>query len=96
MLWVLPGATTCRNAIAGQSDMPEPTFVSEIDPDVISRFVTRTSAHELFGLRIGETVAEALRRIAIDGWRVPSFAFDGRGARLFSGAIFCRMLVRGC
>lgn len=57
-----------RNAIAGQSDAPGPTFVDEIGSlDVIPQFITKTNARELFGLRPGETVAQALARIAEDG-----------------------------
>lgn len=56
-----------RNMIADRSNTPVPTFIDEIDsPDVIPLFFTRTNARELFGRRPGETVAQALGRMAKD------------------------------
>jgi len=54
-----------RNMITGRSDAPVPTFIDEIGPlDVIPPFITRTNARELLGRRPGETVAQALARMA--------------------------------
>lgn len=56
-----------RNMITGRSDAPVPTFIDDIGPlDVIPPFITRTNARELFGRRPGETVAQALARMAKD------------------------------
>ncbi|CAJ4376949.1 putative plasmid conjugal transfer protein [Burkholderia pseudomallei] len=59
------GAIASRNMITGRSDAPVPTFIDEIGPlDVIPLFITRTNARELLGRRPGETVAQALARMA--------------------------------
>lgn len=58
-----------RDVLADRSDALGPTFIEEIGPlDVIPLFITRANARELFGRRPGETVAQALVRMAEDGW----------------------------
>ncbi|WP_244128360.1 hypothetical protein [Burkholderia gladioli] len=57
-----------RNVLADRSDAPGPTFIEEIGPlDVIPLFITTANARELFDRRPGETVAQALARMAEDG-----------------------------
>ncbi|KVL55394.1 pirin [Burkholderia territorii] len=57
-----------RNDLADRSDAPGPKFIDEIGPlDVIPLFITRANARELLGRRPGETVAQALTRMAKDG-----------------------------
>ncbi len=54
-----------RNVVvAGE---PEPTFLDNDGPLDIPLFVTTTNARELFGLRPGETVAQAVSRMASEG-----------------------------
>ncbi|PAJ79495.1 pirin [Burkholderia ubonensis] len=60
--------TANRNVLADRSDAPGPRFIDEIGPlDVIPLFITRANARELLGRRPGETVAQALARMAKDG-----------------------------
>lgn len=57
-----------RDVLADRSDAPEPRFIDEIGPlDVIPLFITRANARELLDRRPGETVAQALARMATDG-----------------------------
>lgn len=57
-----------RNVLADRSDAPGPRFIDEIGPlEVIPLFITRANARELLGRRPGETVAQALARMAKDG-----------------------------
>lgn len=57
-----------HNVLADRSDAPGPTFIEEIGPlDVIPLYFTRANASELFGRRPGETVAQALARMAENG-----------------------------
>ncbi|WP_454764042.1 pirin [Cupriavidus campinensis] len=45
----------------------EPTFLDDEGPSLdVPLFITRTNARELFGLRPGETVAEAAARTAAE------------------------------
>lgn len=65
------------NATTGPSDSEanavlagklEPTFLDDEDPHLdIPLFITRTNARELFGLRPGETVAQAVARKSSEG-----------------------------
>ncbi|KWA77392.1 hypothetical protein WL28_29940 [Burkholderia ubonensis] len=56
-----------RNVLADRSDAPGPKFIDEIGPaDAIPLFIMRTNARELLGRRPGETVAQALARMAND------------------------------
>jgi hypothetical protein len=49
------------------ADTPQPTFLDEGPNLDVPLFITRTNARELFGLRPGETVAQALARKAKEG-----------------------------
>lgn len=56
------------NLSGKRSDAPGPTFIDEIGPlDVIPLIITRVNASELLGRRPGETVAQALVRMAKQG-----------------------------
>ncbi|WP_063900232.1 hypothetical protein [Burkholderia pseudomultivorans] len=49
--------------VAGPPETRWPTFIDHIGPlGAIPMFVTKTNARELFGLRPGETIAQALAR----------------------------------
>nr|WP_017172706.1 hypothetical protein [Xanthomonas phaseoli] len=51
----------------GLTDSLEPTFLDDDGPSLdIPLFITRTNARELFGLRPGETVAQAAARKAAE------------------------------
>ncbi|QDW51995.1 pirin [Burkholderia sp. KBS0801] len=55
------------NALADLADAPEPTFLDDEGPSLdVPMFITRTNARELFGLRPGETVAQAAARKAAE------------------------------
>ncbi|KVP14763.1 hypothetical protein WJ85_13595 [Burkholderia ubonensis] len=56
-------AIASGNVLADLADAPEPTFLDDEGPSLdIPLFITRTNARELFGLRSGETVAQAAAR----------------------------------
>lgn len=59
-----PTNSEANAVLAGQL---EPTFIADIDPLDIPLFITRANARELFGLRPGETIAQALVRTANEG-----------------------------
>lgn len=62
------GAANRNILVADRSDAPGPTFIDEIGPlDVIPLIITRANACELLGRRPGETVAQALVRMAKQG-----------------------------
>ncbi|USB84064.1 hypothetical protein [Burkholderia cenocepacia] len=61
-------AIASGKALADSADAPEPTFVDDEGPCLdVPLFITRTNARELFGLRPGETVAQAAARKAAEG-----------------------------
>lgn len=66
-----PNALSERDAIASGNvlpDAPEPTFLDDEGPSLdVPLFITRTNARELFGLRSGETVAQAVARKTTEG-----------------------------
>ncbi|MBU9401813.1 pirin [Burkholderia multivorans] len=56
-------AIASGNVLANLADAPEPTFLDDEGPPLdVPLFITRTNARELFGLRPGETIAQALTR----------------------------------
>ncbi|WP_240702173.1 hypothetical protein [Trinickia terrae] len=58
--WSEQDAIASRSA---SSDVPQPTFLDDDGPDLdVPLFITKANARELFGLRPGETVAQALAR----------------------------------
>lgn len=49
--------------LAQNAQLPEPAFLDDDDPDApLPTFVSTTNAYELYGLREGETVSEAIAR----------------------------------
>ena len=61
-------AIASGNVLADLADAPEPTFLDDEGPTLdVPLFITRANARELFGLRPGETVAQALARKAKEG-----------------------------
>ncbi|MFG7107709.1 hypothetical protein ACGYWM_23755 [Burkholderia pseudomallei] len=61
-------AIASGNVLADLADMPEPTFLDDEGPSLdVPLFITKTNARELFGLRPGETVAQAAARKAAEG-----------------------------
>ena len=49
--------------LAQNAPLPEPAFLDDDDPDApLPTFVSTTNAYELYGLREGETVSEAIAR----------------------------------
>lgn len=51
-----------------RDESPKPTFLDNEGPSLdVPLFITRTNARELFGLRPGETVAQAAARKATEG-----------------------------
>lgn len=61
-------AIASGSALADLTDAPKPTFLDDEGPILdVPMFITRTNAHELFRLRLGETVAqEAASKAAED------------------------------
>lgn len=56
-------AIASGNVLANLADAPEPTFLDDEGPPLdVPLFITRTNGRELFGLRPGETIAQALTR----------------------------------
>ncbi|ARS57596.1 hypothetical protein [Ralstonia pseudosolanacearum] len=61
-------AVSSGNVLADLADTPEPTFLDDEGPSLdVPLFITKTNARELFGLRPGETVAQAAARKAAEG-----------------------------
>ncbi|OSO81228.1 hypothetical protein [Burkholderia pseudomallei] len=61
-------AIASGNVSADLADAPEPTFLDDEGPSLdVPMFITKTNARELFGLRPGETVAQAAARKAKEG-----------------------------
>ncbi|MGZ7172289.1 pirin [Burkholderia gladioli] len=57
-----------REANAVLAGELEPTFLDDEGPNLdIPLFITRANARELFGLRPGETVAQAIARKSSEG-----------------------------
>lgn len=60
-------AIASGNVLADLADTPEPTFLDDEGPSLdVPLFITKTNARELFGLRPGETVAQAAARKAAE------------------------------
>ena len=61
-------AIASGNVPADLTDAPEPTFLDDEGPSLdVPMFITKTNARELFGLRPGETEAQAAARKAKEG-----------------------------
>lgn len=56
-------AANCSGNLAEGQTLEEPTFLDDEGPCVeIPTFITKTNVRELFGLRSGETLSEAIAR----------------------------------
>ena len=68
--WMQARAVFCAGAqVQAMSGAPdEPAFLDDDDPDApLPTFVSTTNAYELYGLREGETVSEAIARALTPG-----------------------------
>ncbi|WP_258174544.1 hypothetical protein [Burkholderia gladioli] len=58
-------AIASGNVLPDLTDARRPTFLDEAGPSLdVPLFITKTNARELFGLRPGESIAQALARQA--------------------------------
>ena len=61
-------AIASGKVLADLADTPEPIFLDDEGPSLdVPLFITKTNARDLFGLRPGETLAQAVARKASEG-----------------------------